>query len=46
LVLSADVDFSFCENPSFRFTLRPGCGGALRARVTDSNERVFESSVP
>lgn len=46
LVLSADVDFSISENPAFRFTLRPGQGGALRARVTDSNEQVFESSAP
>jgi sulfur-oxidizing protein SoxY len=46
LVFSADVDFSISENPAFRFTLRPGNSGALRARVTDSNERVFESSAP
>jgi sulfur-oxidizing protein SoxY len=46
LVFAADVDFSISENPSFRFTLRPGQGGALRAKVTDSNERVFESSAP
>lgn len=46
LVFSADVDFSISENPAFRFTLRPGKGGALHARVTDSNERVFESSAP
>ena len=46
LVFSAEVDFSISENPAFRFTLRPGKGGALHARVTDSNERVFESSAP
>ena len=46
LVFSADVDFSISENPAFRFTLRPGQGGALHAWVTDSNERVFESSAP
>ena len=46
LVFSADVDFSISENPAFRFTMRPGAGGALRASVTDSNERVFESSAP
>ena len=46
LVLSADVDFSISENPAFRFTMRPGQGGALRARVIDSNEQVFESSAP
>ena len=46
LVFSADVDFSISENPAFRFTLQPGKSGALHARVTDSNERVFESSAP
>ena len=46
LVFSADVDFSISENPAFRFTLRPGNVGALHAKVTDSNERVFESSSP
>ena len=46
LVFSADVDFSISENPAFRFTLRPGKGGTLRARVTDSNERIFDSSAP
>ncbi|HKB82050.1 MAG TPA: quinoprotein dehydrogenase-associated SoxYZ-like carrier [Burkholderiales bacterium] len=45
LVFAADVDFSISENPAFRFTLRPA-GGVLHARVTDSNERVFESSAP
>jgi sulfur-oxidizing protein SoxY len=46
LVFSADVDFSISENPAFRFTQLPGKGGALRARVIDSTERVFESSAP
>ncbi len=46
LVFSADVDFSISENPASRFTLQPGKSGALRARVTDSDERVFESSAP
>jgi sulfur-oxidizing protein SoxY len=46
LVFSADVDFSISENPAFRFTLRPGQTGVLRAKVIDSNERVFESSAP
>jgi sulfur-oxidizing protein SoxY len=46
LVFAADVDFSISENPAFRFILRPGKGGALRAKVTDSNERIFESSAP
>ncbi len=46
LVFAADVDFSISENPAFRFTMRPGKSGALHAKVTDSNERVFESSAP
>ena len=45
LVVVADVDFSLSENPALRFTLRPGTG-ALHATVTDSNERVFESTSP
>ncbi len=46
LVVAADVDFSLSENPALRFTLRPGGTGALHATVTDSNERVFESTSP
>ena len=46
LVFAADVDFSISENPSFRFTLAPGQSGVLRAQVTDSNERTFESTSP
>ena len=46
LVFAGDVDFSISENPAFRFTLRPGRAGALRAQVTDSNERSFESTAP
>ena len=44
LVLDADVDFSISQNPSFRFTLAPGSDGDLRAEVTDSTDRKFESS--
>jgi len=46
LVISADVDFSISENPAFRFVLGPGKDGPLHAMVTDSSERVFESSAP
>ena len=46
LVFSADVDFSISENPAFRFTLKPGKSGALRASAMDSSGRVFESSAP
>jgi sulfur-oxidizing protein SoxY len=46
LVFAGDMDFSISENPAFRFTLRPGKVGALRAQVIDSNERNFESTAP
>lgn len=44
LVFAADVDFSISENPLFRFSVAPAAGGELRAVVTDSNGRIFESS--
>ena len=46
LVFYADVDFSISENPAFRFTLKPGKSGALRASAIDSSGRTFESSAP
>ena len=45
LVMAADVDFSISENPAFRFAIKPG-SEKLHAVVTDSNDRVFESSPP
>ena len=43
LVFSADVDFSISENPSFRFSVKPGFDNDLRVVVTDSNDQTFES---
>jgi sulfur-oxidizing protein SoxY len=42
LVFSADVDFSISENPSFRFSVKPGFDNDLHVVVTDSNELTFE----
>jgi sulfur-oxidizing protein SoxY len=40
-LLSADVDFSISENPSFRFYFLPQSGAELRATVIDSQELRF-----
>ena len=45
VVMIAEVDFSISENPAFRFTIRPGAE-KLKATVTDSSDRVFESTGP
>jgi sulfur-oxidizing protein SoxY len=42
LVMSADVDFTISENPSFRFYFLPTADGALRAEVVDSTGLRFE----
>lgn len=42
-VVSADVDFSISENPSFRFYFLPRGMGQLRASVVDSQDGRFES---
>lgn len=44
LILEAQVDFSISENPSFRFTLPDGGNGDLRAEVSDTEGRLFEST--
>ena len=41
LVLTADVDFSMSENPTFYFYLLPRGGGELRATVIDSKGMRF-----
>jgi len=46
LIFTAQVDFSLSQNPAFRFTLPPGGSGDLRARVTDTENRLFESTYP
>lgn len=40
-VLTADVDFSMSENPTFYFYFLPGGGGELRATVIDSKGLRF-----
>lgn len=45
LVLTADVDFSISENPTFRFGLRVAGDGVLAAEAVDTNELRFSSSV-
>lgn len=45
-VFSALVDFTLSENPAFRFTLPASGEGDLRATVIDTDERLFESSMP
>jgi len=42
-VMSADVDISISENPSFRFWFVPNGEGELRAEVVDSNDQRFQS---
>lgn len=43
LVLSADLDFTISENPSFRFYFLPGEGGELRAELTDTTDLRIET---
>ncbi|HXZ97052.1 MAG TPA: quinoprotein dehydrogenase-associated SoxYZ-like carrier [Burkholderiales bacterium] len=45
LILSADVDFSISENPSFRFYFTPREPGDLKAEVVDSNDLKFNSYI-
>lgn len=41
-VLSADLDFTVSENPSFRFYFLPQDKGELRVRIEDSEDLVIE----
>lgn len=45
-VLEFNGDISMSENPSVRFFVKPQEGDVLHARVTDSEDRVFEQSWP
>lgn len=45
LVMSADVDFTISEDPSFRFYFLPTADGSLRAEIVDSTELRFEKTV-
>ena len=44
-VMSADVDISISENPSFRFYFVPNGEGELKAEVVDSKDLEFNSSL-
>jgi len=44
-VLSADLDFTISENPSFRFYFLPNGKGELRAEVVDSEDLRFEQAL-
>ena len=46
IVFAAQVDFTISENPAFRFNLPPGGEGDLRAEITDTDGRHFESIHP
>lgn len=45
-ILSFEGDISMSENPSVRFFMKPVDGAVLHARVTDSEDKVFEQSWP
>lgn len=45
-ILSVESDISMSENPTVRFFLKPEEGQVLHAKVTDSEDRVFEQSWP
>ena len=44
-VMSADVDISISENPSFRFYFVPSGEGELKAEVVDSTDQRFQSAL-
>lgn len=44
-VLTADVDFSLSENPNLRFHFDATKGGELEARIVDSNDLSFKTSL-
>ncbi len=44
-IMNAELDFTISENPHFRFFFVPSGNGELKARVIDSNDMKFESSI-
>lgn len=44
-ILSADLDFTVSENPSFRFYFLPTGEGKLRAEVVDTEDLRFEQAL-
>ncbi|MFO1319726.1 MAG: quinoprotein dehydrogenase-associated SoxYZ-like carrier [Burkholderiales bacterium] len=45
-VMSAEVDFSLSDNPSFRFYFVPSKEGVLRAEVEDTHDRRYAHQLP
>ncbi|HUI58901.1 MAG TPA: quinoprotein dehydrogenase-associated SoxYZ-like carrier [Steroidobacteraceae bacterium] len=45
LVMSAEVDFSISDNPSFRFFFVPHGQGELRAEVEDTYDRLYTQTL-
>lgn len=45
-VMTANVNFSISENPNFRFYFLSRTPGELKATVRDSQEHVFEATIP
>jgi len=44
-VMSAEVDFSISENPSFRFSFVPHAAGELRAEVEDTYDNLYTQTL-
>ena len=44
-IMSADVDFTISENPNFRFYFVPKEKGELNAKIVDTNDLKFETSL-
>ncbi|MCW5621830.1 MAG: thiosulfate oxidation carrier complex protein SoxZ, partial [Burkholderiales bacterium] len=45
-VMSAEVDFSLSDNPSFRFWFVPRQPGELRVEVEDTHDQRYTQTVP
>jgi len=45
LIMTAEVDFSISENPSFRFYFTPHGKGELRVEVEDTHDKRFVQSI-
>jgi sulfur-oxidizing protein SoxY len=43
--MTAEVDFSISENPSFRFYFTPHGKGELRVEVEDTHDKRFVQSI-
>ncbi len=44
-MLSAELDFTISENPSFRFYFLPTGKGELRAHIKDSDDLLIEQRI-